>query len=273
MIDVIITVNDEKKNIEYTLLSLMSQSIKNKLHIALIYNKFDSNYEKIYKKFNNHLNIQIFSLDNNIDKCYAKQYGIDHTKHEYIMFINSDDLFYCNDSIEILYKEIKKDKDYVSSFIFDEKQDIKLDTKGDLYGKIYRRKFLIDKKIKFSTNINFYQDNYFNSLVILNNPKMSILNSITYINCYNKNLNNDEEKCIAYIDTMNEVIKEAKKMNCTKQIIVQYLYESHLYLFDQISDKSITNQKKLIKCLHKYDFKEYYNYFNVEQLSKIASLL
>ena len=49
-----------------------------------------------------------------------------------------------------------------------------------MHGKMYKRKFLIDNDIKFN-NSYANEDNGFNNLLLLHNPKISYLNEETYI--------------------------------------------------------------------------------------------
>ena len=51
-------------------------------------------YEEEYNLFKDKMNIEIYRLNKNMGPGYARQYGIEKSESEYILFMDSDDLLY-----------------------------------------------------------------------------------------------------------------------------------------------------------------------------------
>ena len=162
MIDIIIPVYNSQKSIVKTLASVAIQSIKDKAKIYIIDDCSDDNYDKELSIFKDLLDITYLRLDKNMGPGVARQFGIDNSNGEYIVFLDSDDQLYNYFSLEILYKEINNNKlDVVLGYYYIEENNSRhVSNKsymfGSLHGKIYRRKHLIDNKIRFKYNLNLF---------------------------------------------------------------------------------------------------------------------
>ena len=91
-----------------------------------------------------------------VDLGYARQYGIDHTKEDFITFIDSDDTFYEACSLSMLSKVMKdtSTKFVISPFIqigkeVGQQAPISANLVW-LFGHIYRRSFLKEHNIHFT---------------------------------------------------------------------------------------------------------------------------
>lgn len=133
-----------------------------------------------------------------------------------------------------------------------------------LHGKIYRRKFLEDNNIRFP---NYYaeEDNAFNHLVLLYNPKMNIVNEKTYIWMNNENSltrkeNYRENSIYNYSKSMLYALECGVKGKCSEENLASLSYESLLtiyYGFDFLN-----KNKELIKNIKK--IKEIYDDYILE---------
>ena len=98
---------------------------------------------------------------------------LDHSKAKYVMFCDCDDMFYNACGLWIVFREMKTGFDGLVSVFIEETKDP--ETKQTMYinremdstfvhGKIYRRKYLIKKEIRWNDNLTIHEDSYFNIL-------------------------------------------------------------------------------------------------------------
>lgn len=278
MIDIIIPVYNSRKTLPYTLMSISRQTIREKLRILLVDDNSTENYDDIINKFSSELKIRIVHLDKNVGPGLARQYGIEHSKSKYICFIDSDDLLNTVESLESLYNEIEKGYDLVISSVYHEIQAMIFQPLGDLHGKIYRRKFIMDNEIKFNET-RYHEDNAFNNLVIVHDAKISVLEDITYDYVENKesttNIEREKEfeRLEIYIDNINYVIKVAEKHHCKEELLVNFIYRKYGYLNFISNQYPIEKKNDIRKWLQKYDYIKYLEQLDRSQISEIASLI
>lgn len=262
MIDVVIPAYNSHETIEYTLMSIAMQNIVKKLNVYIIDDNSKSNYNHIAKKFSNMMNITLIKLNKNIGPAKTRQYAIDISKSKYITFIDSDDLLKNPESLELLYNEIEKGYDYVCSKTYYEENDSVYINNGDLHGKIYSREFIKNNNIHFFES-RYHEDNAFNNLILINNPKSSIINDVTYIYSLNKNsvthnpFKNEMDSIEIYIQTVKNVIDKATNDCCSKNMILEYIKQKENYLNYIYKDLNETNKNKLISFIYKYNLNEY----------------
>jgi hypothetical protein len=69
----------------------------------------------------------------------------------YIVFADADDCFFCRESVNILYKQIKNYDLVIGSFIeeYGENNEIYKDLDTWLFGKMYKTNIIKNNKIKF----------------------------------------------------------------------------------------------------------------------------
>ena len=276
MIDIIIPVYNARKTLELTLMSIKLQTIINKINIYLIDDNSSEDYKDILNKYKD-MNIIYKKLDKNNGPAVARQKGIEMSSSKYIMFIDADDLLYDADSIKKLFNKIEEDYDYVVGITIDEKQNTQIMNESDLHGKIYKREFLLKNNIKFN-NTRIHEDNYFNNLVLLCEPKQKELLENIYIYVDNKdsitNINKEKEfeNLEIYISNIKEIIEEATKRNIEKDLIIKYLIMKLKYI-NRIYNKLSEKQQEIFKnWLEKYDIK-LEKYINNTQYDKIYNEL
>ena len=276
MIDIIIPVYNARKTLELTLMSIKLQTIIDKINIYLIDDNSSEDYKDILNKYKD-MNIIYIKLDKNNGPAVARQKGIEMSSSKYIMFIDADDLLYDADSIKKLFNKIEEDYDYVVGITIDEKQNTQIMNESDLHGKIYKREFLLKNNIKFN-NTRVHEDNYFNNLVLLCEPKQKELLENIYIYVDNKdsitNINKEKEfeNLEIYISNIKEIIEEATKRNIEKYLIIKYLIMKLKYI-NRIYNKLSEKQQEIFKnWLEKYDIK-LEKYINNTQYDKIYNEL
>lgn len=179
MIDIIIPGYNCRDTLPECLDSLCCQSIKKKLNVIFVDDCSEDECQDILNLYLDSLNIVYLRTDINRGPGYCRQLGLNNSKSEFVMFMDVDDLIADVDSLETLLEAIKQDCDYVSSLVYNESADLVLDNSGDLHGKVYRRSFLRKNKIEFSES-RLHEDNLFNSLVLLHEPRTKNLCRVTY---------------------------------------------------------------------------------------------
>lgn len=155
MIDIIIPAYNSQKTIVKTIASIVMQLNKDELKVTIV-NDGGKDYKDIVKAFSNFIDIQEIGYKENRGVGYARQYGIDHTNNEFIVFIDSDDTFYEACSLSMLSKIIKdtNTKFVISPFIQIGKEvGQQAPVNANLvwlFGHIYRRSFLDEHNIRFT---------------------------------------------------------------------------------------------------------------------------
>ena len=121
-----------------------------------------------------HLDIHYHELKKNMGPGLARQYGIDHSDSDYIMFIDSDDMLDGFHPLLMLFDALSKQGNhdlFVTSFI--ETADnlgfnpVKADASlSYLYNKLYRRSYIEALKLKFPEELSYnYEDTYYSNVV------------------------------------------------------------------------------------------------------------
>lgn len=98
---------------------------------------------------------------------------LDKATADYVMFCDADDMFHNACGLWILFREMVTGFDGIVSTFVEEtrnpetKQVEYINHEMDstfVYGKVYRRQYLIDKGIRFNDNLTIHEDSYFNIL-------------------------------------------------------------------------------------------------------------
>lgn len=126
MIDVIIPAYNAHETIERTLYFIAYQRNSENLNVYIINDNSIKDYSKEIDFLKNFINIRELKLKENSDPGYARQYGIEHSDSEYIIFIDSDDVFATPLSLITLENAIKTSNSdvVVSAFIEEKTKDV-----------------------------------------------------------------------------------------------------------------------------------------------------
>ena len=154
MIDIIIPIyNIDIKQLRTCLSSIISQTILEELEVTIVDDgSFVQNEELeiMINKMRNFIPIQFLRYENNRGPGYARQYGIDHTNNEYILFIDADDML-TPIATEVLLKALQQQPDKavaVAEFYALDTKSMQIEKTGIqltwVFAKLYRRE-IIDK--------------------------------------------------------------------------------------------------------------------------------
>ena len=270
MIDIIITTYNSRDTLGDTLESIYKQKDIPIPYVYIVDDGSTCSYEDIINDYKDKLNITFKKNEANKGPGYARNDALSISKGEYIVFIDSDDVFYDDNSISKLYKKMEETKaDIVTSVILEEKGDKLISYANELiglHGKIYRRKAIEDNKVDF---LNTYcdEDFYFNSLLRLSAVKIENISDTTYLWKDNKkSITRDniekhlEDDCLAYSDAAIKALQlTLKKDVINTDIIIDYCCRSIVdmnYRLRPISnnkviDASTYNVNKIVHILKK----------------------
>lgn len=261
MIDVIIPAYNAHETIERTLYSIAYQRNSENLNVYIINDNSIKDYSKEIDFLKNFINIRELKLKENSGPGYARQYGIEHSGSEYIVFIDSDDVFATPLSLITLENAIKASNSdvVVSAFIEEKTKDEFIFYDNDpiaLHGKIYKRKFIEKNKIKFPY---FYaeEDNAFNHLVFLNNPIKKIIQDKTYIWMNNeksltRNENYRQNSILNYSKAMLYALENGFENKVQSNFLARLAYEALITIYYGLdyynkNNETIKNAKKIKK--------------------------
>ncbi len=207
MIDIIVPVYNSKKTLKRLLESVRSQVGIPAILLTFIDDCSSEDYDSILESYREDLDIQYFRLEENVGPGVARNIGIQKTENPYIVFLDSDDVFYDEYSLGSLFQAMEENEaDVVRSIIHEEKGDsiqvYEHDNIG-LHGKIYRRSFLEEHHILFSENRS-NEDTGFNSLIDICGAKYTDIDVVTYLWCDNpKSITRKSKKKYQEIDQEN----------------------------------------------------------------------
>lgn len=189
-IDIIIPAFKAHKSILKTLCSIVQQSVINEIDITIVNDCCpEGDYQEFIDMFSKYVSIRELKMEKNSGSAIARQYGLDNTTNEFIVFVDADDTLYGSYAIEILRSRIKSNNDFqccstyfqemfpgMSRYILHQNDMIWL------FGKIYRREFIEKNDIRFIDSRASNQDTGFNMLVKLycNENQICYTDDLTY---------------------------------------------------------------------------------------------
>lgn len=130
----------------------------------------------------------------------ARNYGLDHSEAEYIMFCDIDDGFLNNYGLHMLMSAVAEGFDYLIGAFAEEAQSTDNKTialvghQGDMtfvHGKMYHKEFLTKHNLRFDEEMTIHEDGYFNALVYatakVEKAKIKKIDTPFYLWCWNNN--------------------------------------------------------------------------------------
>lgn len=246
-IDIIIPAYKAHKTIFKTLCSIAMQDNSDIVKVTIIDDHCpEGDYKSIAKLFKGQLDIDVKRLSENHGPGYARRYGIEHTSCPYIMFADADDTYMSGFTIDTFYKQmITANEDVVFSGFLEQHDDgfvpHYIDTVW-VFGKMYRRQFLIDNEITF-TDLRANEDTCFNRKIIIyydnigkNIPALDAFtylwhtkgNSITRIN--HGQYTYDQSVC-GFVDGMIEAFEWADKRKIKLDLIKNEVIGAMIFLY------------------------------------------
>jgi len=192
MIDIIIPAYNSHKTIRKTLLSIAKQDNIEDIKTYIVNDCSKKDYSEEVNTFKNLMFIEEIDLPVNSGPGAAREYGVEHTDSEFIIFMDSDDLFYADDSCKKLRDAIEGYDMSKGGIIEDRGDGTNIEDYEDeysLHGKLYRRSIIKKNKIKFdpfrSKEANAHEDNSYNNLYELCCDKINKIYDLVYKYEYN----------------------------------------------------------------------------------------
>lgn len=186
-IDIIIPCYNSAKTLPCTLSSIAMQSIKDQCNIYICDDCGADDYTNIIDVFSKMLDITYLRANKNGGVGANRQFGLDNSNLDYIVFIDADDTFEGSLALELLYQGIKNnDCDIVSAkFNSDNRSSdevVMCEYEKQLtwlHGKIYSRKFMTDNNIRF-LDLRLNEDGCFNQCFALKRARIKYIDNIVY---------------------------------------------------------------------------------------------
>ena len=150
MIDLIIPYYKNIAGLTATLLSINYDVFQ----VTIVDDGSDSAMDLAYE-----FGCNIILLGENHGPGYARQIGIDYTTNDYIMFIDTNDIFVSKEiQEEILYIIKEKPQSNVFSWLYYYKNELTKHTDNRMHGKVYRRDFLKKYNITFCAESSYMDE-------------------------------------------------------------------------------------------------------------------
>lgn len=266
MIDIIIPVFNAHKTIRKTLLSIMLQVNIDDINVYLIDDASKKGYEEEYNLFKDKINLIIYRLDKNMGPGYARQYGIEKSDSDFILFMDSDDLLHDIFSVKRLYDAaLDTQSDVIVGDMVEIYDDeiLKYTVGFDvLHAKMYKREFLEKNNISFPNMYNS-EDLSFNNLVLMSKPKIEYIDDFVYVYIRQNNsltMSKDyySKKHIKYYtENLIWTIKKAEENNYNHKEIAKIVCFSFAYLYyyfyNNLDDVQMIYVYNIISLYQKYE--------------------
>ena len=128
----------------------------------------------------------------------ARNYGLDKSNADYVMFCDADDGFLNNYGLHLVFSAMQEEFDFlVSNFVeetFDKDGNPQIAPHNQdmtfMHGKVYRREFLLGHNLRFDEKMNIHEDGYFNMLTystVQHEGKMKTITTPIYLWRWNDN--------------------------------------------------------------------------------------
>lgn len=180
MIDIIIPIIDKCEDLEKILLSILIQSVKDKLNVTLVSNKSLKKYKETIDYFLPKLPITCLEANDKTNVVDLKLFAVENSSNPYIMFIDENTHFYDAFSISSLYRQmLEENSEFIIGNVVNTREGNYFNTfniYNDSNTKIFKRSFLTENK--FNTN---GEESFIISIFMLN-KKYSYSDTITLVN-------------------------------------------------------------------------------------------
>ena len=242
MINIIIPAYNAHSTIDRCLASILIQSYKD-FDVTIVNDGGDS-YSDTISRYKKLIKVREISSTDKVNRGagYARQFGLDHTNGEFVMFMDADDVLYTPYALQSLYDGIIARPTFaVSAGRFIEECEYNDETilhQEDMvwvFGKLYKRAFLNAYNIRFCPGSRWNEDNGFNCCVRLcsnDNAQINFLTDVVYCwtNQPNSITKNDTyaygKSFVGNIENMLWAIKHAKKIGIPEDRINQFALET-----------------------------------------------
>ena len=171
-IDVIIPCHNSHKTLDRCLGSILSQKNLEDLEVTLVRDGGEG-YKEFIDRYSSIMNIKEIGYDKNSGPAKARNFGMDNTDNEFILFVDSDDVLANAYATTVLKTEMEHNPTNViciGSFIEEvvnyQFKPHNHDT-SFVHGKLYKRAFLEKHDVRFNEETRANEDVGFNILALL----------------------------------------------------------------------------------------------------------
>lgn len=191
-IDIIVPTYKAEKTLDRVLASIYMQTIRDELSVYIVNDADGIDYAPLLAKWD--LNITYLTMPKNGGCGMARQFGVDHSNSEYIMFVDADDTLASSLAAEILLSHAKaNDSDLVcGAFENDVRRDGKFfinitnESVTWMHGKLIKREFVDKHNIRFVEGLRTNEDVLWNQTFLAYNPKAHTVDKVCYSWLYNE---------------------------------------------------------------------------------------
>lgn len=154
MTDLIIPSYKNKKGLYETLMSI---GLTENVNVIIVDDCSGEDYSDIIEIFSHFFTIRVFKTSKNGGPGIARQFGLDHSFNEYVVFIDCGDVFTSPGSLKMMIEEMDAHPEFnfISFAHHEERNDgvhYTPPVHNRIHGKIYRRNFLSKYNIRFNTD-------------------------------------------------------------------------------------------------------------------------
>jgi len=242
MVNIIIPAYNAHKTIRQAIASVAVQDNQEEIKLTIVDDCSDEPYDYLLDEFK-YLNINILKKTFNSGCGQSRQYGIDRTDCEFLIFLDADDCFYSCDSVKKLLMTIKDGNyDVVSSIFLEETRinDEYFVHQNDfvwMHGKIYRAQYIKERDIRFNES-RMNEDSAFNSIIFNTDAEICFTKYATYVWKNNKNSITRSRDYVSdsmgvFITNAEHSLNELIRLNAPKvnicNCILSYLISLYIY--------------------------------------------
>lgn len=224
----------------------------------------------------------------------ARNYALDHSTADYVTFSDCDDMWLNLYGMHMVFSAMNERYDAITSLFIEEHKEpdgsykiIRRDKDSTfVHGKIYRRKYLVDEKIRWRKELTIHEDGYFNCVALTCTDNKKEITTPFYIWKWRDGsaaCKGDTKFVLrTYADmlkTRTAICKEVKKRGfvneyydfvCRTVIDSYYDFNKPEYLKPENAELVANAEKAFRKFYMK--FRQDYNECNVQRIAEIMYL-
>ena len=286
-IAVIIPCYKAQNTIIRTLCSICEQEVVDDLEVILVNDCDEIGYQKFVDMFSPYYNIREIKRETNGGPGDSRQTGIEAATSPLITFIDADDTFSGRFALKTLRTQLLQDPNNAcifSRFLEDQKVSYLVHQEENpwMFGKMYKRDFLINHNIKFPINSRANEDGAFNTLCKFysnDKEKIKYIQDISYYWCFKEDSITRKDNCdYSYngsfkglVENQIWTIKEAEKNLPFNEKIHKHKVTMMVNLFVYYLESCRSGRKY---AAQNYDLcKQYYKEIYKEIKSKVTDQL
>lgn len=171
MISVFIPAYNAHDSIDYAIMSLVNQTIKQLIKVFIINDGSKKDYKETIDKFSPYIDIKEITHRKNMGVGFARQTALDTLSTKYFAFLDADDAYSDATAFQSMYEKIEESENYAAifSYFYEELRDgsyrIRERTEPWIFAKIYRSSFVQKNQLSFPKQ-KANEDNVFNISLI-----------------------------------------------------------------------------------------------------------